>query len=88
MKYLLIAVDNLNRDYYPDKIIALSDDEQLLKDKSNIRNSLEQEFFYKVVDRDYKLCFDSMFDASGHMHNSIVIQELISCHMMKQWTFI
>ena len=62
MKYLLIAVDNLNRDYKPDRIIALSDDEQFLKDRANTRNDLQRELFYKVVDRNYKLCFDSLYD--------------------------
>ena len=64
MKYLLIAVDSLNRDYHPDKIIEASDDEQLLIDKANTRNSLVQNLFYKVVDRDYKLCFDSIYDVT------------------------
>lgn len=62
MKYLLIAVDSLNRDYKPDRIIALSDDEQFLKDRANARNSLVQDLFYKVVDKDYKLNFDSLYD--------------------------
>ena len=64
MTYLLIAVDNLNRIYHQDKIIEASDDEQLLIDKANTRNSLVQNLFYKVVDRDYKLCFDSLYDIS------------------------
>ena len=64
MKYLLIAVDNLNRDYKPDRIVEVSDDEQLLIDKANTRNSLVQDLFYKVVDRDYKLNFDSLYDIS------------------------
>ena len=62
MKYLLIAVDNLNRDYHPDKIIEISDDISRLKTLASDRNYLNSELFYKVVDRDYKLCFDSLYD--------------------------
>ena len=62
MKYLLIAVDSLNRDYHPDKIIEISDDISRLKTLASDRNYLNSELFYKVVDRDYKLCFDSSYD--------------------------
>ena len=62
MKYLLIAVDNLNRDYHPDRIIEVSDDISRLKTLASDRNYLNSELFYKVVDRDYKLCFDSLYD--------------------------
>ena len=65
MKYLLIAVvDNLNRDYHPDRIIEVSDDISRLKTLASDRNYLNSELFYKVVDRDYKLCFDSLYDIS------------------------
>ena len=64
MKYLLIAVDNLNRDYHPDRIIEVSDDISKLKTLASDRNYLNSNLFYKVVDRDYKLCFDSLYDIS------------------------
>ena len=64
MKYLLIAVDNLNRDYHPDRIIEVSDDISRLKTLASDRNHLGSNLFYKVVDRDYKLCFDSLYDIS------------------------
>lgn len=64
MTYLLIAVDNLNRDYHPDRIIEVSDDISRLKTLASDRNYLNSELFYKVVDRDYKLCFDSLYDIS------------------------
>lgn len=64
MKYLLIAVDNLNRDYHPDRIIEVSDDISRLKTLANDRNYLNSQLFYKVVDRDYKLNFDSLYDIS------------------------
>lgn len=62
MKYLLIAVDSLNRDYNPDRIIEVSDDISRLKTLASDRNYLNSELFYKVVDRDYKLNFDSLYD--------------------------
>ena len=62
MKYLLIAVDNLNRDYHPDRIIEISDDISRLKTLASDRNYLNSNLFYKVVDRDYKLNFDSLYD--------------------------
>ena len=62
MKYLLIAVDNLNRDYKPDRIVEASDDISKLKTLASDRNYLNSELFYKVVDRDYKLNFDSLYD--------------------------
>ncbi len=62
MKYLLIAVDNLNRDYHPDKIIEASDDISRLKTLASDRNYLNSNLFYKVVDKDYKLNFDSLYD--------------------------
>ena len=62
MKYLLIAVDNLNRDYHPDKIIEASDNISRLKTLASDRNYLNSNLFYKVVDRDYKLNFDSLYD--------------------------
>ena len=62
MKYLLIAVDSLNRDYHPDRIIEVSDDISRLKTLASDRNYLNSDLFYKVVDRDYKLNFDSMYD--------------------------
>ena len=64
MKYLLIAIDNLNRDYHPDRIIEVSDDISRLKTLEKVWNSLNSNLFYKVVDRDYKLCFDSLYDIS------------------------
>jgi len=64
MKYLLIAIDNLNRDYHPDRIIEVSDNISRLKTLASDRNYLNSELFYKVVDRDYKLCFDSLYDIS------------------------
>ena len=62
MKYLLIAIDNLNRDYHPDRIIEASDDISRLKTLASDRNYLNSNLFYKVVDRDYKLNFDSLYD--------------------------
>ena len=59
MKYLLITVDNLNRDYHPDRIIEVSDNIEIL---ASDRNYLNSNLFYKVVDRDYKLNFDSLYD--------------------------
>ena len=64
MTYLLIAIDNLNRDYHPDKIIEVSDDISRLKTLESDRNHLNSDLFYKVVDRDYKLNFDSLYDIS------------------------
>ena len=64
MTYLLIAVDNLNRDYKPDRIVEVSDDISKLKTLAKVWNNLNSELFYKVVDRDYKLCFDSLYDIS------------------------
>lgn len=64
MTYLLIAVDNLNRDYHPDRIIEVSDDISRLNTLANNRNDLDSQLFYKVVDRDYKLNFDSLYDMS------------------------
>ena len=64
MTYLLIAIDNLNRDYHPDKIIEVSDDISRLKTLASDRNNLNSNLFYKVVDRNYKLNFDSLYDIS------------------------
>ena len=64
MTYLLIAIDNLNRDYHPDKIIEVSDDISRLKTLASDRNNLNSDLFYKVVDRNYKLNFDSLYDIS------------------------
>ncbi len=64
MKYLLIAIDNLNRDYHPDRIIEVSDDISRLKTLESDRNNLNSNLFYKVVDRNYKLNFDSLYDIS------------------------
>ncbi len=64
MKYLLIAIDNLNRDYHPDRIIEVSDDISRLKTLESDRNHLNSDLFYKVVDRNYKLNFDSLYDIS------------------------
>ena len=64
MKYLLIAIDNLNRDYRPDRIIEVSDDISKLETLAKVWNNLNSNLFYKVVDRDYKLCFDSLYDIS------------------------
>ena len=64
MTYLLIAVDNLNRIYHQDKIIEVSDDISRLKTLAKVWNNLKSNLFYKVVDRDYKLCFDSLYDIS------------------------
>ena len=64
MKYLLIAVDNLNRIYHQDRIIEVSDDISRLKTLAKVWNNLNSNLFYKVVDRDYKLCFDSLYDIS------------------------
>lgn len=64
MKYLLIAVDNLNRDYHPDRIIEVSDNISRLKTLASDRNYLNSNLFYKVVDRDYKLNFDSLYDTA------------------------
>ena len=64
MTYLLIAIDNLNRDYHPDRIIEVSDDISRLKTLESDRNHLNSELFYKVVDRNYKLNFDSLYDIS------------------------
>ena len=62
MKYLLIAVDSLNRDYKPDRIVEESDDISRLKTLASDRNYLNSNLFYKVADRDYKLNFDSLYD--------------------------
>lgn len=64
MTYLLIAIDNLNRDYKPDRIIEVSDDISRLKTLESDRNNLKSNLFYKVVDRNYKLNFDSLYDIS------------------------
>ena len=64
MKYLLIAIDNLNRDYHPDRIIEVSDDISKLETLAKVWNNLNSNLFYKVVDRDYKLNFDSLYDIS------------------------
>ena len=64
MKYLLIAVDNLNRDYHPDRIIEVSDNISRLKTLASDRNHLGSELFYKVVNRDYKLYLYSLYDIS------------------------
>lgn len=64
MTYLLIAVDNLNRIYHQDRIIEVSDDISRLKTLAKVWNNLKSNLFYKVVDRDYKLCFDSLYDIS------------------------
>lgn len=64
MTYLLIAIDNLNRDYHPDRIIEVSDDISRLKTLESDRNHLNSDLFYKVVDRNYKLNFDSLYDIS------------------------
>ena len=64
MKYLLIAIDNLNRDYHPDRIVEASDDISRLKTLANDKNYLNSNLFYKVVDRDYKLNFDSLYDVT------------------------
>ena len=64
MKYLLIAVDNLNRIYHQDRIIEVSDDISRLKTLAKVWNNLKSNLFYKVVDRNYKLCFDSLYDIS------------------------
>ena len=62
MKYLLIAVDSLNRDYHPDRIIEVSDDISRLKTLESDKNHLNSNLFYKVVNKDYKLNFDSLYD--------------------------
>lgn len=62
MTNLLIAVDSLNRDYHPDRIVEISDDISRLKTLASDRNYLNSNLFYKVVDRDYKLNFDSLYD--------------------------
>ena len=64
MKYLLIARDNLNRIYHQDRIIEVSDDISRLKTLASDRNNLNSDLFYKVVDRNYKLNFDSLYDIS------------------------
>lgn len=63
-RYVLVLKDNYNRDYYPDKIIEISYDEETLIKKALEFNNMNSDKYAKVVDEIYNFCFDSMYDVS------------------------
>ena len=63
-RYVLFLKDNYCRDYYPDKIIEVSYDEETLIKKALEFNNLNSDKYAKVVDEIYNFYFDSIYDIS------------------------
>ncbi len=58
----VIAMDNLNRDYYPERLITVSISEDEAKRVAEVLNSIHSSEYYSVVEDDYTLDLQSMYD--------------------------
>ena len=59
----VIATDRLNRDYQPEQLIKVSISNTIATLIANSLNYRDSELFYKVVEDDYVLDLQSMYDA-------------------------
>lgn len=63
-RYVLLQVDNFNRDYHPDRIIEVNYNKSILQRKADEINNRCSDVYWRVVDEDYKFNFDSLYDVS------------------------
>lgn len=68
--HYIIARDNLNRDYFPDRLIALRSLNQTIEDmqeRCEVLNYAQSQLFYTVIDNLNDMSLDSMYDCNGEV---------------------
>lgn len=82
MSYILMSIDNYNRDFHPDKIHKVSESKEKLEyELQYFRNS---ERYFKVVDENYSFYFDSEFDLVDEVPTFNVLCQYTGCNLLPE----
>lgn len=68
--YYIIAKDNLNRDYHPDRLVAsrqLNQSVEDMQERCDLMNHSQDQLFYTVITDLSKMNLESMYDCAGEI---------------------
>ena len=85
MSYILMSIDNYNRDFHPDRIHKVSESkEELENELQYCRNSENSERSFKVVDENYSFNFESNYDLIDEVPTFKTFCQYTGCNLLQE----
>ena len=82
MCYILMSIDNYNRDFHPDKIHKVSESKEELEYELQYCNNSER--YFNVVDENYSFNFESNFDLIDEVPTFKTFCQYTGCNLLPE----
>lgn len=82
MYYILMSIDNYNRDFHPDRIHKVSESKEELDEELKKYNNSNR--YFQVVDENYSFNFDSNFDLIDEVPTFNVFCQYTGCNLLTE----
>ena len=82
MSYILMSIDNYNRDFHPDRIHKVSESKEELENELQYCRNIER--YFKVVDENYSFNFESNFDLIYEVQTFNAFCQYTGCNLLPE----
>ena len=83
MSYILMSIDNYNKDFHPDIIHKVSESKEELDEELN-KLKFNSDRYFKIVNEDYSFNFESNFDLINEAPTFNVFCQYTGCNLLPE----